>query len=52
MTIKIENAMNATAQDIVMALLSMADEKQCQQLQRFYLLIGFCLQQELLNETV
>lgn len=36
MTIKIENAMNATAQDIVMALLSMADEKQRQQLQRFF----------------
>lgn len=36
MTIKIENSMNATAQDIVMALLSMADEKQRQQLQRFF----------------
>jgi len=36
MTIKIENTMNATVQDIVMALLSMADEKQRQQLQRFF----------------
>ena len=36
MTIKIENTMNATAQDIVTALLSMADEKQRQQLQRFF----------------
>ena len=27
MTIKIENTLNATAQDIVAALLSMADEK-------------------------
>lgn len=36
MTIKIENTLNATAQDIVAALLSMADEKQRQQLQRFF----------------
>ena len=36
MTIKIENTMNATAHEIVMALLSMADEKQRQQLQRFF----------------